>query len=96
MVDDISHYIAVPSEKAGLIQCDMDDTYLDLSMHDEVDLLPLQAASVNYRIALGPDMGKKVFTLQTLPAKDGQHYGQLAQIGGFSLPCWRVCRQSPH
>ncbi|MCB4437070.1 transposase [Alteromonas sp. McT4-15] len=30
-------------------------------------------------------MGKKVFNLQTLPAKDKQHYGQLAQIGGFSL-----------
>ena len=54
-------------------------------MDDEDSLLLLQAASVSYRIAVGPDMGKKVFTLQTLPAKDAQHYGQLAQIGGFSL-----------
>ena len=85
VVDNISHRIAAYLEKAGLIQCDMDNTYLDLPMDDEVSLLPLQAASVSYRIAVGPDMGKKVFTLQTLPAKDGQHYGQLAQIGGFSL-----------
>jgi alpha-ketoglutarate-dependent taurine dioxygenase len=54
-------------------------------MDDEDSLLPLQAASVNYRVAVGPDTGKKVFALQTLPAKDEQHYGQLAQINGFSL-----------
>ena len=48
----------------------MDNTFLDLPMDDEDSLLPLQAASVNYRIAVGPDSGKKVFTLQTLPVKD--------------------------
>ena len=26
---------------------------------------------MSYRIAVGPDTGKKVFSLQTLPAKDG-------------------------
>jgi len=37
-----------------------------------------RVAIVNYRIAVGPNMGKRVFTLQTLPAKDKQHYGQLS------------------
>lgn len=63
----------------------MDNTYLALPIDDEDSLLPLQAASVNYRIALGPDVGKKVFTLQTLPAKDTDNVGQLAKISGFSL-----------
>ncbi|OFI35895.1 hypothetical protein BFC17_10560 [Alteromonas lipolytica] len=63
----------------------MDNTFLDLPMDDEDSLLPLQAASVSYRIAVGPETGKKVFTLQTLPAKDEDNYGHLAQIGGFSL-----------
>ena len=49
------------------------------------NLLHLQAASVSYRIAVGPDTGKKVFTLQTLPAKDPHNLGQLAKISGFSL-----------
>lgn len=63
----------------------MDNTYLDLPIDDEDSLLPLQAASVSYRIVVGSDTGKKVFTLQTLPAKDPDNLGQLAKISGFSL-----------
>ena len=69
----------------GPSHSDMDNAFLDFPMDDENSLLPLQAASVNCRIAVGPDTGKKVFALQTFPAKDEQHYGQLAQISGFSL-----------
>lgn len=63
----------------------MDNTYLALPIDDEDSLLPLQAASVNYRITVGPDVGKKVFPLQTLPTKDTDSVGQLAKISGFSL-----------
>ena len=69
LVNTISQRIAQYLEKAGLIQRDIDNTYLDLPMDDEDSLLPLQAASVSYRVAVGADTGKKVFTLQTLPAK---------------------------
>ena len=62
----VSHRIAAYLEKRGLIQRDMDNTFLDLPMDDEDSLLPLQAASVSYRIAVRPNMGKKAFTLQTL------------------------------
>lgn len=58
---------------------------MDLPLEDEDGMLHLQAASVNYRIAVGKDIGKKVFTLQTLPAQDEDTYGQLAQIDGVSL-----------
>jgi hypothetical protein len=34
---------------------------------------------------MGPQQGKKVFTLQTLPASTEGEYGQLANISGFSL-----------
>jgi hypothetical protein len=40
--------------------------------------LHLQGASVSYRIAMGPQQGQKVFTLQTLPASNDGEYGQLA------------------
>ena len=36
-------------------------------------------------LTVGPETGKKVFVLRTLPAKDENNYGQLAQIAGFSL-----------
>ena len=58
----------------------MDNTFLNLLIDDEDSLLPLQAASVSYRIAVGADAGKKIFSLQTLPAKDLENYGQLAKI----------------
>jgi ribosomal protein S27E len=85
LVHVISHRIAAYLERAGLIERDTNSAFLDLPLEDEDGMLHLQAASVNYRIAVGKDIGKKVFTLQTLPAQDEDNYGQLAQIDGFSL-----------
>ena len=65
LVNKISHRIAQYLEKAGLIQRDIDNTFLNLPIDDEDSLLPLQASSVNYRIAVGKDAGEKVFSLQT-------------------------------
>ena len=58
---------------------------LNLPIDDEDSLLHLQGASVSYRIAMGPQQGQKVFTLQTLPASTEGEYGQLASTSGFSL-----------
>ena len=44
-----------------------------------------EVASISCRIAVGPDKDKIVLALQTLPEKDDDNYGHLAQIGGFSL-----------
>ncbi len=85
VVNTISHRIVQYLEKAGQIQRDMDNTFINLQIDDEDSLLPLQAASVSYRIAVGPDAGKKVFSLQAVPAKDSENFGQLAKIAGFSL-----------
>ena len=85
LVHTISHRIARYLEKAGLVVRDMDNTYLNLPIDDEDSLLQLQGASVSYRIALGPQQGQKVFTLQTLPASSDGEYGQLANTSGFSL-----------
>ncbi len=43
--------------------------------------------SVSYRVALGPQAGRKVFTLQTIPAKDNANRGdkKLAKASGFSV-----------
>ena len=40
---------------------------------------------MNYLIAVGTDTGKKIFALQTLPSRDTDNSGKLAQTSGFSL-----------
>nr|WP_238526937.1 transposase [Glaciecola nitratireducens] len=81
----ISHRIARYLEKVGLVQHDMENSYLNLPIDDEDSLLQLQGASVSYRIAMGPQQGLKVFTLQTLPASNEGEFGQLANTSDFSL-----------
>ncbi|WP_435787369.1 transposase [Alteromonas sp.] len=85
LVHIISHRIAKYLEKVGIVQRDMENSYLNLPIDDEDSLLQLQGASVSYRIAMGPQRGQKVFTLQTLPASTEGEYGQLANTSGFSL-----------
>jgi len=43
--------------------------------------------SITYRIAIGPQQGRKVFTLQTLPASDldEQRGNTVGNVAGFSL-----------
>ncbi len=85
LVHTISQRIAKYLEKVGLVQRDMENSYLNLPVDDEDSLRQLQGASVSYRIALGPQQGQKVFTLQTLPASTEGEYGQLANTSGLSL-----------
>ena len=54
LVNAISHRIARYLEKVGLVQRDMENSYLSLPVDDEDSLLTLQGASVSYRIAMGP------------------------------------------
>ena len=41
--------------------------------------------SITYRIAVGPQQGRKVFTLQTLPAWDDSFGDEVGKVAGFSL-----------
>ncbi len=53
---------------------------------DEDPMQQLIGCSVSYRIAVGPQQGRKVFTLQTLPAvEEDDRSGQVAKEAGFSL-----------
>jgi len=45
----------------------------------------LVASSITYRIAVGPQQGRKVFTLQTLPARDQAFDDGVGKVAGFSL-----------
>jgi len=47
--------------------------------------MPLLVHSITYRIAVGPQVGRKVFTLQTLPASDEPFDDGVGKVTGFSL-----------
>jgi hypothetical protein len=52
-----------------------------------VPMDPLWGHSITYRIAVGQQAGRKVFTLQTLPAEDpGETFANtVSKVAGFSL-----------
>jgi hypothetical protein len=55
-------------ERQGLLERDREHPWLsELALEDE-PMEDLLAHSITYRIAVGPSAGRKVFTLQTLPA----------------------------
>jgi hypothetical protein len=75
---------------------------------DDDSMQPLIGCSVSYRIAVGPQQGRKVLTLQTLPAVEADdRYAQVTKEAGFSLhsgvaaQAWerdkleRLCRYIP-
>ncbi|MEW8347339.1 MAG: IS91 family transposase [Candidatus Thiodiazotropha taylori] len=67
------------------LERDMENSYL---VGDEIDAGPmaqLQGASVTYRVAVGQQQGRKVFTLQTLPASEELTYNEAGKVAGFSL-----------
>jgi len=45
----------------------------------------LPMSSITYRIATGKYAGRKVATLQTIPADNGSPEGDAGKVGGFSL-----------
>ncbi|MFT5573984.1 MAG: hypothetical protein ACI9FR_002920 [Cryomorphaceae bacterium] len=72
-------------ERQGLLDRDAEHSYLNANaIEDEYDPMhQLHGSSVTYRIAVGPRQGRKVFTLQTMPASDPEEWA--GGVDGFSL-----------
>ncbi len=83
----IAHRVGRYLERQGLLERDAENSYLAADAVDEDPMNPLLGHSITYRIALGPQAGRKVFTLQTLPACDPQErFGDApGNVAGFSL-----------
>ncbi len=60
---------------------------MTLEEGEDDTLTQLHGASVTYRIAVGPQQGRKVFTLQTLPGREDKadSSSRVANHAGFSL-----------
>jgi len=86
----IAHRVARYLERQGLLERDTGHTHLTA---DGVDVDPespmnhLLGSSITYRIAVGPQQGRKVFTLQTLPdlEPDSPSPSAVGETAGFSL-----------
>ena len=72
-------------ERQGLLQRDAQHSYLAGERIDETPMDPLWGHSITWRIAVGPQAGRKVMTLQTLPAGDQGQTHAPGNVGGFSL-----------
>jgi len=87
LVHSIAQRIGRRLERQGLLERDIENSYLAADAADEDPLNQLLCHSITYRIAVGPQQGRKVFTLQTLPASDPEHpFGDtVGKVAGFSL-----------
>jgi hypothetical protein len=68
-------------ERQGLLVRDAEHSYLALEGLDEDPMDQLRGHSNTYRIALGPQQGRKVFTLQALPDERNIECPLLAESG---------------
>lgn len=95
LVHTISYRIARCLERQGLLERDVEQSYLTLEEDDDHDAMgQIQGHSITYRIAVGAQQGQKVFSLQTLPPSDNESTeAQVGQIAGFSLHAGVMARR---
>ena len=74
-------------ERQGLLERDAENSSLAGAEIEAME--QLLSSSNTYRIAVGPQQGRKVFTLQTLPANDDAFDGGVGKVAGFVLAHWR-------
>jgi Putative transposase len=70
-------------ERGGILARDAENSYLDLEAGGAMD--DLLGHSITYRVAVGPQAGRKVFSLQTVAARAEAPRPGVAQYAGFSL-----------
>jgi sirohydrochlorin ferrochelatase len=70
LVYTLSHRIARCLEKQGLLERDAENAWSTQEEGEDDVLTQLQGSSVTYLIATGLQQGRKVITLQTLPARE--------------------------
>ncbi len=85
----IAQRIARYLERQGFLVRDAENSYLTYDGMDadqESPINQLLGSSITYRIAIGPQQGRKVFTLQTLPdCGDDPLASTVGKVAGFSL-----------
>jgi hypothetical protein len=95
LLDALSKRIVRVLERRGLLIADPEHCCLDLEPASSLD--HLQAASINYRIAIGPHAGRKALSLYSVPPlEETSNNPMLARASGFSLHAATVCEAWQH
>lgn len=90
LLDTLSRRIVRVLERRGLLIVDPEHPQLDFEPGSSLD--HLQAASIAYRIAIGPHAGCKALTLYSVPPLDETSNNPLlARVAGFTLHAATVC-----
>jgi len=88
VLQQLSTRLARMLVKEGVLAQDTENSYLTLDHLETNPMQQVQGHSITYRIAIGPQQGRKVFTLQTLLPRQGEEddrFRPVAKAGGFSL-----------
>ena len=83
----IAHRVGRFLEHQGPLERDAENSYLTYDEPDGDPMAQLRGSFITCRIAVGPQAGRKVFTLQTLPTGDPDDPcgNTVAKVAGFSL-----------
>jgi hypothetical protein len=87
LVHRISQRVAKFLRRRGFLARDEDNDSPTLETSEDEAMQQLYGHSITYRIAIGPQQGRKVFTLQHLPpvAEPKAGSSRVAKVEGFSL-----------
>jgi hypothetical protein len=86
----VSRYL----ERAGYLYRDAESEYLDLVPDEDDALHGIIGASITYRLAFGPNQGKKALTLQAVPSREHRMKASelVSKQAGFSLHAGVACK----
>jgi hypothetical protein len=81
-------------ERQGLLEQDTESAWLDLDPAEDTDAMPqILGSSISYRIAIGPQQGRKAFMIRTIRPIDSPDPGleRVGKANGFSLHAGVCC-----
>jgi len=81
----IAHRVCRHLVRKGWLEGEDESAFLSDSAGCDDGMDGLRMSSITYRIATGAQAGRKVATLQTIPADNGSPEGDAGKVGGFSL-----------
>jgi hypothetical protein len=102
LVQRISKHVGRCLERQGLLERDAESAWLDLEPAEDTDAMPnILGSSVSYRVAVGPQQGRKAFMIRIIRPLDKPDPGleRVAKANEFSLharvSCEGVYGESP-
>jgi len=94
LVQLISQRVGRCLERQGLLEQDTESAWLELEPAEDTDAMPqILGSSISYRIAVGPQQGRKAFMIRTIRPMDrpDPRLERVAKANGFSLHAGVSC-----